>query len=267
MGEAELRWVGWGYYCAFLLAIGFFFTIESGPAAMAPVLRRWRHIGRNVALWILLLILTDVVALWWWLGVPGMLTASNGLLTPLRLSPAMQFLIGFVLIDLFQYACHRAFHKLPWLWSLHAVHHSDTQVDASTGLRFHPVEAAIQYSLLTGLLLGLGIPLWVEGARAIIINPMALFQHANFEFPAWLERLGRIVITPSVHRLHHSTEPPEANSNFGSTITLWDRLFGTYREPAAARPAQFGVRGCEDDSWQNVAGMLRTPLRLLGSPR
>jgi len=172
--------------------------------------------------------------------------------------------VGFLLIDLFQYGFHVAAHRIGWLWALHAVHHSDAELDASSALRFHPVEAALQYALLTWLLLWLGIPLWVEGARAAISNPLALFQHVNHAFPEKLERLlAKVLVTPSMHRLHHSIDATEYNSNFGVTLKLWDQLFGTFRAPDGPMPKRYGVAGCDGDRWQSIGGMLLTPLRLL----
>jgi sterol desaturase/sphingolipid hydroxylase (fatty acid hydroxylase superfamily) len=252
-----------GYLVANAAAFGFFFTIESGDGALVASTGRWRHVRRNVAVWLLLLLLTDVIVLGWWLDVPALLTASHGLFTPLHLTPLLQLVIGYLLIDVFLYGFHVAMHRVGWLWSLHAVHHSDRELDASTALRYHPVEAAIQYAVLTGVLLLLGIPLWVEGARALIVIPMVLFQHTNHAFPAAVERLlGKFLITPAAHRLHHSLQVEERNSNYGDTLNVWDRLFGTYRAPQDVMPRKYGLRGCDEERWQTVSGMLLTPLRL-----
>ena len=263
MEPSVLQWARDSYLLANVAAFGFFLAIESGDGAMLARSGRVRHVGRNVGLWLLLLFLTDVVVLGWWLEVPKLLTVSDGLLTPFLSSSLAQFVLGFLLIDLYQYGFHVASHRFRWLWRLHAVHHSDTDVDASTALRFHPLEAALQYGLLTWMLLLLGVPLWVEGARAAITNPLELFQHTNHAFPAYLERLlGKVFITPPMHRLHHSTAVAERDSNYGVTLKLWDQIFGTYQEPLSATPQRFGVEACDNDRWQTVTGMLLTPLRL-----
>jgi sterol desaturase/sphingolipid hydroxylase (fatty acid hydroxylase superfamily) len=191
-----------------------------------------------------------------------MLTVSVGLTTPLDLSPLAQLALGFVVLDFFDYAFHRLKHHWRWLWLLHAVHHSDLQVDASTGVRFHPVEVAVETTLKVLLLLALGIPLWVEGARAVVLNPFIFFQHANLAYPPWLENaIGGVVVNPSTHRLHHSPDPRETNSNYGTIFLLWDRLFGTYVAPSGPRPEQYGLAPLADERWQSLLGMLTTPLR------
>jgi sterol desaturase/sphingolipid hydroxylase (fatty acid hydroxylase superfamily) len=119
--------------------------------------------------------------------------------------------------------------------------------------------------LKTILFLARGIPLWVEGARAVVLNPLNLLQHANVEYPRWIERrLGWLLVTADMHRIHHSPEPRETNSNFGAVFSFWDRLFGTYVPPDPARAPTYGLRSLAADSWQTVAGMMLTPIRARG---
>ncbi len=196
------------------------------------------------------------------MDVPFRLTESNGALTSLALPVFAQFALGFLLLDLFDYGYHRVAHRVRGLWLLHAVHHSDPQLDATTGMRFHPVEVTIEMVLKTALLLGLGLPLWVEGARAVFLNPANLLQHANVAFPAWVERrLSWLLVTPAMHRIHHSPDMRETNSNYGAVFSFWDRLFGTYRPPEAGHLPGVGLRKLRDDRWQTVWGMLMTPIR------
>jgi sterol desaturase/sphingolipid hydroxylase (fatty acid hydroxylase superfamily) len=240
-------------------------VLEGGRAAVPAAANRWRHMARNGGLFVLAVFIADGLVLTGLMGVPFRLTESNGVLTSLALPAVAQFALGFLLLDLFDYGYHRIAHRMRWLWLLHAVHHSDPQLDATTGLRFHPAELTIEIVLKSFLLLGLGIPLWVEGARSVFLNPITLVQHANVAYPAWVERwFAWLLVTPALHRLHHSPDIQETNTNFGAVFSFWDRFFGTYRHPTAGRTERFGLRRLSSDRWQTVPGMLTTPLRARG---
>jgi sterol desaturase/sphingolipid hydroxylase (fatty acid hydroxylase superfamily) len=262
MSEHALSLLRFAYYAGTLGTFAFLATWEAGDPRIAPQTSRLRHILRNVAVLALVIVIADVLVLGWLLRVPWRLTASDGLLTVLALPALVQFAIGFVLADLFDYGFHRLMHRWRWLWLIHCVHHSDTELDVSTGVRFHPAEVTIEVLLKTFLFLGLGIPLWVEGARAVALNPINLLQHGNVEYPAWIERrLGWLVVTAAMHRIHHSPDGHETNSNYGAVFSFWDRWFGTYTPPSGARGRTFGLRALAADSWQTVAGMMLTPIR------
>jgi sterol desaturase/sphingolipid hydroxylase (fatty acid hydroxylase superfamily) len=263
MSEHALGVIRFAYYAGTLGAFAFLVTWEAGnPESPA---RRLRHILRNLALFVLVVALADGVVLGWLMRVPQRLTESDGLLSTLALPPIALFACGFVLADLFDYGFHRLLHRWRWLWLVHSVHHSDAQLDASTGVRFHPAEVVLETVLKTALFLGLGIPLWVEGARAVVLNPLNLAQHANVEYPRWIERcLSWLLVTPDMHRVHHSAEPRETNSNFGAVFSFWDRLFGTYVRPGEAGERSYGLRALAAESWQTVAGMVLTPVRARG---
>jgi sterol desaturase/sphingolipid hydroxylase (fatty acid hydroxylase superfamily) len=197
--------------------------------------------------------------------VPERMTESRGLLGSLAPPAAVLFGVGFLLADLFDYGFHRLLHRWRWLWLIHSVHHSDQHLDVSTGVRFHPAEVVFEVVLRTIMFLALGIPLWVEGARAVLSNPLNLLQHANVEYPRWFERrLGWLLVTADMHRIHHSPEARETNSNFGTVFSFWDRIFGTYVAPDAAREPTYGLRKLTADPWQSVTGMMLTPLRARG---
>jgi len=258
-----LNFLSLSYFCGFAGTFAFLVVLEGGTASTAS--GRWRHIARNIGLFALVLIVTDGVVLTWLMGVPFRLTQSDGVLTSLALPAVAQFALGFLLLDVFDYGVHRLTHRVRWLWLIHAVHHSDTRLDATTGTRFHPAEVTIQMVLKTGLLLTLGIPLWVEGARAVFENPANLLLHANVAFPPWVERrLSWLLVTPAMHRIHHSPDMAENNSNFGVILSIWDRIFGTYQSPQTARPQSVGLRKLQDDRWQTLVGMLMTPVRARG---
>jgi sterol desaturase/sphingolipid hydroxylase (fatty acid hydroxylase superfamily) len=260
MSDHALILIRFAYYAGTVATFAFLVTWEGGDPRIEPRESRLRHILRNVALLGLLVVIIDGLALGGITDVGERLIESSsvGALASLALA---QFALGFVLLDFFDYGFHRLMHRWRWLWLIHSVHHSDPQVDASTGTRFHPVEVIIEIILKCLLLLGLGIPLWVLGARACVVNPINLLQHGNVDYPAWVERrLGWLLVTADMHRLHHSPDAHETNSNYGVVFSFWDRWFGTYRPPEPERGRSFGLRSLAGESWQTVAGMVMTPI-------
>ena len=115
-------------------------------------------------------------------------------------------------------------------------------------------------------MLALGLPLWIELVRVIVVNSAFLAQHANVAFPRAIEALRVVFVTPAVHRQHHSPVPPLIDRNFGQMFSFWDRLFRTYAEPASPAPPEYGLRKLADERWQTVAGILLTPLRARSIP-
>ena len=144
-------------------------------------------------------------------------------------------LLGFVVLDLVIYAQHVVFHHVPWLWRLHRMHHADLDIDVTTGLRFHPVEILLSMLIKIAIVALFGVPAAAVIAFEVVLNATSMFNHSNAAMPPWLDRLVRLfVVTPDMHRVHHSAVKAETDSNFGFNVPWWDWLFGTYRaEPAA----------------------------------
>ena len=153
-----------------------------------------------------------------------------GLLHRFALPAWLAFLVAFLALDLVIYLQHVIFHAVPALWRLHMTHHSDLDFDATTGVRFHPLEILLSLAIKLAAILVLGpSPLAVVGFE-VVLNGTSLFNHGNVRLPAALDRVLRwLVVTPDMHRVHHSAAAPETNSNFGFNFPWWDRLFGTYR--------------------------------------
>ncbi len=157
-------------------------------------------------------------------------TKGFGILQQIALPEFAIFLISLILLDLAIYIKHVIFHKVPFLWRLHRVHHADTGFDVTTGVRFHPGEIIFSmfYKLILVLLLG-------PSAAAVLmfevlLSSSSLFTHANARMPRNTDSLLRwFIVTPDMHRIHHSDQTDEALTNFGFNLSLWDRLFGTYR--------------------------------------
>lgn len=151
----------------------------------------------------------------------------------------LEGLIAFVLLDLAIYGQHVAAHKVPVLWRLHRVHHADPEFDTTTGIRFHPVEIVLSMVWKMAVVLVLGAPALAVFFFEVVLNATSLFNHANLKLPAWLDRVLRaVIVTPDMHRVHHSQIYRETDSNYGFNFSFWDRLFRTYRpQPEAGHEA------------------------------
>ncbi len=153
-----------------------------------------------------------------------------GLFYWLGLGPLAAFFLTLLSLDLVIYGQHVAFHRVPFLWRVHRVHHTDVNLDATSGVRFHPVEILLSLCLKLLAVALLGAPAAGVISFEIILNGTALFNHSNIKLPKGLDQFLRfIIVTPDMHRVHHSVFPPETNSNFGFNLPWWDWLFQTYR--------------------------------------
>ena len=144
-----------------------------------------------------------------------------------------------VLLDVAVYLQHVMFHAVPALWRVHRMHHSDLDFDVTTGTRFHPIEILISTGIKCAAVAAIGAPAIAVLAFELLLNSTAMFNHANARLPKVVDQLLRwIVVTPDMHRVHHSVVYNETNSNFGFNLPWWDRIFGTYRaQPAAGHQA------------------------------
>ena len=160
---------------------------------------------------------------------------TMGLLHQVPLPFFVRVIIGILALDLIIYGQHVMFHSTPLLWRLHMMHHADMDIDVTTGLRFHPVEIILSMGIKLAAILLVGPPVLAIILFEILLNATSMFNHGNIHLPAGLDRLLRFfVVTPDMHRVHHSVVILETNSNFGFNLPWWDRLFGTYRAQPAA---------------------------------
>jgi sterol desaturase/sphingolipid hydroxylase (fatty acid hydroxylase superfamily) len=145
--------------------------------------------------------------------------------------------LAVLLLDLAVWAQHLVFHQVPLLWRVHRMHHADTEFDVTTGLRFHPIEIVLSMLVKIAVVVMLGAPAVAVVLFEVLLNAASQFSHGNVRLPARLEHaLRRLLVTPEMHRVHHSVLRDEHDSNFGFCLSVWDRLFGTYRrEPAAGQ--------------------------------
>jgi sterol desaturase/sphingolipid hydroxylase (fatty acid hydroxylase superfamily) len=155
---------------------------------------------------------------------------GRGALRVVHVPTVAAWAISVIALDLVVYAQHVAMHKVRWLWPLHRVHHADVDVDVTTGVRFHPIEYLLSLGLKGGAVVGLGAPVGAVILFEILLNATSMFNHANLRLPVPVDRVVRLIlVTPDMHRVHHSIDRQEADSNYGFNVPWWDRLFGTYR--------------------------------------
>jgi sterol desaturase/sphingolipid hydroxylase (fatty acid hydroxylase superfamily) len=172
--------------------------------------------------------------------------------------------LAVVALDLAIYLQHVLFHAAPVLWRLHRMHHADLEIDVTTGARFHPIEILLSMGLKLGVVAALGAAAVAVLAFEVLLNATSMFNHSNVRMPARIDRMLRwVVVTPDMHRVHHSIVARETNSNFGFNLPWWDRLFGTYRDqPAAGHKAMtIGIEQFRTPAEQRFDRMLTQPFR------
>jgi sterol desaturase/sphingolipid hydroxylase (fatty acid hydroxylase superfamily) len=190
-------------------------------------------------------------------------TRDWGLLYQLELSRWLVIVAAVVALDLAIYLQHVMVHAVPALWRLHRVHHADLDFDLTTGARFHPIEILLSMVIKLAVVVLIGAPAVAVLVFEVLLNATAMFNHSNVRLPAGLDRVLRwFVVTPDMHRVHHSVEDDETNSNFGFNLPWWDRLLGTYRaQPRAGHQGMtVGIRTYRDPklcAW--LPGMLVLP--------
>lgn len=227
-----------------------------------PRLIRWTNNLALVVLDTLILRLAFPV-----LAVGVALTAGDrnwGLLNAFDVPAWLAIPAAIVVLDLAIYLQHVLFHAVPALWRLHRMHHADLEFDVTTGLRFHPVEIVLSMAIKLAVVAALGAPAVAVLVFEVLLNATAMFNHANIRLPAGVDRVLRLfVVTPDMHRVHHSVVPAETNSNFGFSLPWWDRLLGTYRaQPAAGHDGMtIGLRRFRGRRELWLDRMLLQPLR------
>jgi len=176
----------------------------------------------------------------------------------------LDVLITLVALDLLIYWQHRLFHRVPALWRLHRMHHTDTGVDVTTSLRFHPLEIALSLVIKSSVVWLLGAPVVAVLLFEILLNGLAMFNHSNLSLPTRIDQmLRKIVVTPDMHRVHHSVLADEHNSNFGFNLSCWDRWFDSYQAQPREGHGQMLLGLNETNSQQtgSVMWMLKQPFK------
>ncbi len=201
----------------------------AAPRRKATAPKGWRWLGN----WGLVVLDTALLRMVFPLAAVGMAEyadANNwGLLNAFELPYAVQFAIALLVLDFSIWLQHVIFHAVPLLWRFHMVHHADLDLDVSSGFRFHPGEILLSMGYKFAIIAALGPPAVAVLVFEVVLNAMAMFNHSNLNIPQPLDRVLRMfLVTPDMHRVHHSIDAHETNSNFGFNLSWWDRLFGTY---------------------------------------
>lgn len=191
-------------------------------------------------------------------------THGWGLFHSVAIPAWLAVLASVIVLDLAIYFQHVLFHAVPALWRLHRMHHADLEFDVTTGLRFHPIEILLSMAIKLAVIAALGAPAVAVLIFEVLLNATSMFNHSNVRIPLGFDRILRwLVVTPDMHRVHHSILSRETNSNFGFNLPWWDRLFGTYRaQPAAGHDAMtIGIEQFRDPRELGLDRMLLQPFR------
>jgi len=235
-----------------------------GPRRTQTIGRGWRwpnNLGVVVVDTLLVRILfpTTAVGLALIAGAQGI-----GLFNVVPLPTWIGVVASVILLDLAIYLQHVLFHAVPVLWRLHRMHHADLDIDVSTGLRFHPIEILLSMVIKLAVVMAVGAPAVAVLIFEVLLNATSMFNHSNVRIPQSLDTLMRwFVVTPDMHRVHHSILQRETNSNFGFNLSWWDRLFGTYRaQPAGGHEAMtIGIEQFRNPRELGLDRMLLQPFR------
>lgn len=222
--------------------------------------KRWgHHLGLIFTGNLLIRFLLPVGTLFW---AHYIQKQGFGLLSLIEGSYILKVVSAVIILDLAIYTQHVIFHKVSWLWRLHRVHHYDTQFDVSTAVRFHPIEIFLSQGIKLAVIALIGAPALAVFLFEIILSSTSLFNHSNIFVPKKLDSFLRLfVVTPDMHRIHHSVYSKEMQSNFGFNLPIWDRLFKTYTsEPKDGhQDMKIGLKAFRSDERQGLKDLLINP--------
>lgn len=224
--------------------------------------RRGVHIARNIGVGLLNAVLIWAAFLWLWRwAADGSAEAGFGLLHQVPMPVWLHALLAILLLDFWTYWWHRANHQIPFLWRFHRMHHSDPWMDVTSARRFHPGEIALSSLLRLPLIFILGIHLTELLLFSLLMGIMVDFHHANIALPERMDRLLRAIgVTPAMHKVHHSRIQAETDSNYTSLLSIWDRIFGSFRLRPDLASIRIGLDDWSDPQYQTLPGLLGTPL-------
>jgi sterol desaturase/sphingolipid hydroxylase (fatty acid hydroxylase superfamily) len=225
---------------------------------------RWHraHLGPNLALTFLtfftnFFLNTALILLLVWLAARGF-----GLLRWIPVGPIAAGVLGVLALDLSWYALHRTMHRVPALWRFHRVHHSDPVVDVTTTIRQHPGESLLRYATLTLFAAGFGVGLVPFAVYRVWSALNGLAEHANVRMPRWLDRtIALVSVSPDMHKVHHSRDVRETDTNYGNIFSFWDRGLGTFTPTERGPAVVCGLDGFDRPDDQTTAALLGSPFR------
>lgn len=240
--------------------LAFFWCWETWRPFFGRRERRLNHAAHNLAIALFNTIVLSLVFGAATAAVAGWTQQNQfGLLRALDLSRVGQFVLALLLLDGWMYAWHRTNHVVPLLWRFHRMHHSDTQVDVTTATRFHLGEHAGASVLRLLLIPLLGFEVWNLVVYDALLIAVTQFHHADISIGRWDRWLRLLIVTPYMHKVHHSDWRPETDSNYSTVLSAWDRLAGTFRMRSDPKSLVFGLEIFREPAWQTWPGMLKTP--------
>lgn len=224
--------------------------------------KRLLHAVRNLVLGLLNAFMVAMLFVTAWLWAAETAAAHDfGVVNWLNLDGTWRAVTAILLLDLWTYWWHRINHEWKFLWRFHRVHHSDPSMDVTTANRFHFGEIFLSSVLRVPVIFLTGAELWHLALYEAVMFPVVQFHHANIWVGGRLDRFLRVIIvTPAMHKVHHSRLQPETDSNYTSLLSVWDRLFGTFRLRADPHEISTGLDGYDDDAHQRLSGLMRTPV-------
>jgi sterol desaturase/sphingolipid hydroxylase (fatty acid hydroxylase superfamily) len=262
--QTEIAW-RIGVFLAVLLVLAALERLAPRRPLIQPRGRRW---ATNLGLVVIDAVVVRALAL----AVPILAVAAAvdagqlgwGLFNWLDWPLWVEFVLAVLAFDLAIWLQHLITHKVPLFWRFHRVHHADRDFDVTTALRFHPVEIAASAAVKVGLVYLIGPSVLAVVVFEILLNATAMFNHANLRLPLWLDRVVRLVlVTPDMHRVHHSVHREEHDSNYGFALSVWDRIFRTYvPQPKAGHEAMTVGLEWQDDRTMRLGWVLGSPFRL-----
>lgn len=223
---------------------------------------RLKHAARNLTVSVLNALILALLFSGLMFTIAGEVGRERlGLFSIVEIPLGARMIFSFVLLDLGMYWWHRMNHRIDFLWRFHRMHHSDPEVDVTSATRFHPGEIILSSTARLILIAVLAVPSDAIVLYDAIQLPVICFHHANIGLPRSLHKLLTcFIVSPFMHKIHHSRVKQETDSNFSSVLSVWDRVFGSYREADSSRGIRFGLEGFDGDERQSLAGLLKTPL-------
>lgn len=245
----------------YIVTLACMWTWESVAPFFKPTAHRIRHDMRNL----LVGLVNGVVLAIAFAGLMQQVTGyvwenSIGLVFLFPIPAWGQILIAFVLLDLWNYLWHRINHRVPFFWRFHRLHHSDNAMDATSASRFHVGEIILSVLVRLPVIALIGVPLVVVVTYDTILLACTIFHHSNIGFSKRFDKsIALITVSPFMHKVHHSRLQPETDSNYSSVLSIWDRIFGTYREREDYHQINFGLDGFDTERKQTLKGLFSTP--------
>jgi sterol desaturase/sphingolipid hydroxylase (fatty acid hydroxylase superfamily) len=235
-----------------VLLLAFFWCWETWRPFCGPGEGRWRHAAHNLAIAVFNTVVLGLLFASLTMTVVGW-TESNqfGLLNALGVSGPPRFVLALLLLDGWMYVWHRANHTVPVLWRFHRMHHSDPHMDVTTATRFHLGEHLGSAVLRLGLIPLAGLEVWNLVVYDTLVVAITQLHHADISLGRWDRWLRLVVVTPAMHKVHHSDWRPETDSNYSTVLSVWDRLFGSFRMRPDLKTLVFGLNEFQDRGWQS----------------